>query len=111
MFVKVYRYRVQPDKTEAYLSIQQKAAEIYRRYIHYRSVHLRSLEEPRQWLEIHWYPDEESYRKSIDRINSDPEIDRLWTEFQEILDPDNDGISEEIFEQVREDEKYGTVEN
>ncbi len=110
MFVKVYRYRVQPDKTEDYLAIQEKAAAIYQKYIRYRSVHLRKLDDPRQWLEIHWYPDEETYRVGIDRINSDPEIDRLWSEFQKILEPDNDGISEEMFEQLMDDDKWGTVE-
>jgi hypothetical protein len=107
MFVKVYRYRIQPDKTDACLAIQERAARIYRKHIRYRSVHLRNLDDPCQWLEIHWYPDEETYRNRIDRINSDPEIDRLWSEFQGILDPDHDGVSEEMFEQLMVDENLG----
>jgi hypothetical protein len=107
MIVKVYRYRIQPDKTDAYLAIQERAARIYRKHIRYRSVHLRSLDDPSQWLEVHWYPDQETYRNRIDRINSDPEIDRLWSEFQGILDPDHDGVSEEMFEQLMVDENLG----
>jgi hypothetical protein len=107
MFVKVYRYRVQPEKTEEYLSIQEKAGKIYRKHIRYRSLHLRNRSDPGLWLEIHWYPDEETYRESIDKIDADPDIDRLWTEFQAVLDPMDLDISEENFEEVLNEENLG----
>jgi hypothetical protein len=107
MFVKVYRYRVQPKKTEEYLVIQADAEEIYRKHLRFRSVHLRSRNDPFIWLEIHWYTDEKTYQDSIGRINSDPEIDRLWERFQMVLDPENSQISEENFEQILSEDNLG----
>ncbi|UCG91003.1 MAG: hypothetical protein JSV97_07900, partial [candidate division WOR-3 bacterium] len=72
MFVKVYRYRVQPDKTDEYLAIQERAGEIYQKHVRYRAVYLRSEDDPGLWLEIQWYPDEKSYRRAMDLINAEP---------------------------------------
>ena len=58
MFVKVYRYHVQPAKTEQYLAVQEQASQIYQKHVPYLAVHLISREDPSLWLEILWYPDE-----------------------------------------------------
>ena len=67
MFVKAYRYHVQPEKTEQYLAIQERANQVYQKHICYRAVHLRSREDPSLWLEIHWYPNELEFRQSTKR--------------------------------------------
>ncbi len=33
MFVKIYQYHIQKDKVDEYFSIQEKASEIYGRYL------------------------------------------------------------------------------
>ena len=103
MFAKIYRYRIRPEKRGEFLSIQGRVSRIYRKYVRFRVVHLVDVGEPNRWVEIQWYPDEETYNLSIAEINQDPEIDKLWKEFQEILDPGKREISEEDFIQVLED--------
>ena len=104
MFVKVYRYHVQHDKTEQYLAIQERAGQIYQKHVRYRAVHLRSQDDPGLWLEIHWYPNEETYRRSMDLINAEPAIKQLWLEFKATLDPDDKEIHEEYYEQIRSED-------
>jgi hypothetical protein len=104
MFVKAYRYHVQPEKTEQYLAIQERANQVYQKHICYRAVHLRSREDPSLWLEIHWYPNEETYNKGMDLVNAEPEISQLWQEFQATLDTSRQTIIEEYFEQIRSDD-------
>lgn len=33
MFVKVYQYHIQKDKVDEYIAIQERASEIYERYL------------------------------------------------------------------------------
>lgn len=100
MFVKTYHYRILPEKTEQCLAIQQRAGQIYDRHVRSRVVILKSREDPKQWLEIHWYPNEEIYRRGMNLINAESEIDQLWQEFQETLDPAEPTVQEEFYEQL-----------
>lgn len=101
MFVKVYRYRIKQEKIEEFLDIQRRACQIYQKHVTYRAVHLQRHDDPSHWLEIHWYPDQATYHHSMDLINAEPEIERLWQEFQTVLDPKDTAIYEECYEQVR----------
>lgn len=38
MFVKIYQYHIQQDKVEEYLSIQEKASEIYSKYLNFHTM-------------------------------------------------------------------------
>lgn len=100
MFVKVYRYHIQSDKTDEFLGIQRRVGEIYSKHASYRSVYLRSRDEPGLWLEIQWCVDEDTYRHAMESINAEPGIGKLWQEFQMLLDPEKPGVQEECFEQV-----------
>ncbi len=104
MFVKVYHYRVQLEKTEEYLAIQERAGQIYQKHVRYHAVHLRNQDDPSLWMEIHWYPDEKTYRRSMDFINAEPAIKQLWREFQATLDRENPEIHEEYYGQVRSED-------
>jgi len=102
MFVKVYKYKIQPNKLEQFLRIQEEAAKIYSRYIpSYGSINLRNCKNPKQMLEISWYSDEKTYREGLHKVNADPHIDKLFQEFKTLLDPDDPSILEEEYEQVR----------
>lgn len=100
MFVKVYRYHIQPGKTDEFLDVQRRAGEIYSKHVSYRSVYLKSRDEPGLWLEVQWCADEDTYRHAMEVINAEPGIDRLWHEFQVLLDPEKPGVQEECYEQV-----------
>ena len=101
MFVKVYSYRIKPARVKDFLNIQEQAADIYRKHAAYRVVHLQKQDDPCQWLEIQWFEDEAAYRRSMDLINDEPEIERLWQKFQTVLDPGDNAITEEYYNQIR----------
>jgi hypothetical protein len=101
MFVKVYSYRIRPARAKEFLRIQERAGHIYRKHVAYRAVHLQKRDDPCQWLEIQWYSDEAAYRRSMELINAEPEIERLWREFQTVLDPEDRTIVEEYYNQMR----------
>jgi hypothetical protein len=96
MFVKVYQYHIQNDKVDEYLSIQEKASEIYGKYIDLQTTYLQSKDDSTKWMEISKYKDEDEYRKSIDLINKEFEIQELFNAFQGLLVSDSE-ISEEDF--------------
>ena len=100
MFVKIYRYHIQPGKTKEFLDIQKRAGEIYKKHVHYRAVYLQSKDDPGLWLEIQWCPDEDTYRCAMKSINAEPGIKELWETFQALLDKEKPDIQEECFEQV-----------
>ncbi len=104
MFVKVYRYRIRPERRAEFLSIQQLVGRVYSRYVRYRAVFLADVEDGERWMEIHWYEDESSYRESVDLINSDPEIEGLWRRFQALLHPGDRGVEESCYIEVLEDD-------
>jgi len=87
MFVRLFRYRVRPEKLERYLTIQEQACQIYRRHESVRTSYFQAAGDPCTWLEVHWYPDEETCRRATEEINGDPQIPALWDEFQRALDP------------------------
>jgi hypothetical protein len=102
MFIKVYEYYIQPDKEQEYLNIQQKAGEIYSRYLNVHSLHLKSMDDPSKWMEITRYRDKEEYKKSLDLINQYKEIKELFKEFQSLLASEKREIREEDFTVVKE---------
>lgn len=97
MFVKVYQYHIQKDKVDKYLDIQDKASEIYGRYLEFNTIYLQSKDDSTKWMEISKYKDEEEYQKSIDLINKEKEIQELFDALQSLLVSEKQEISEENF--------------
>ena len=104
MFVKVYQYHIQKNKVDEYLAIQEKASEIYGRYLDFHTIYLNSKDDATRWIEISRYKDEDEYQKSIDMINEQEEIQELFKAFQSLLVTDKSEISEEDF--IEKKEKY-----
>ncbi|MEK4442242.1 MULTISPECIES: hypothetical protein [unclassified Niallia] len=52
MYVKVYEYHIPTDKIKEYFYIQEKASNIYRKYINSTTTYLQSNDDPTKWLEI-----------------------------------------------------------
>ena len=100
MFVKVYRYHIRPDKEEAFLAMQERAGAVYKKHVHYRTVYLKSEDDPGLWLEIQWCRDKETYQRAMALINALPGIEQLWKEFQLLLDPEKTDIKDECFHQI-----------
>jgi hypothetical protein len=99
MFVKVYQYHIQQGKVKEYFEIQQKASEIYRKYINSQTTYLNSKADPTKWLEISRYENEEEYYKSMKLVNEEEEIQELFKRFQSLLVTDKKEIMEEDFTQ------------
>lgn len=104
MFVKVYQYYIQKDKVDEYLAIQERASEIYGRYLDFHTIYLNSKEDATKWIEISRYRDEHEYQKNMDLINEEDEIRELFEVFQSLLVTDKSEIIEENF--VEKKEKY-----
>lgn len=102
MFVKIYEYHIQRDKVEQYLAIQEKASEIYNRYLDFHTVYLNSKTEETKWLEITRYKDEDTYNKSMELINEQKEIQDLFETFQSLLLTEKREIREEDFLEMKE---------
>lgn len=97
MFVKIYQYHIQKDKVEAYLAIQEKASEIYGRYLEFHTMYLNSKDDETKWIEITTYKDEDEYNKSMTIINEQRDIQDLFKAFQSLLLTDKSEIGEEDF--------------
>ncbi len=104
MFVKVYTYHVKKEKVEQYLAIQNKAVEVYMRYINCQTIHLQSHEDETKWMEITEYESEEVYNRNIVLVNENKEIQEFYKSFQEVL-LENSEIYEEDFTKIAI--KYG----
>jgi hypothetical protein len=100
-YVKMYRYRIHPDKADPCLELQERAHRHFGEHVHYHVVHLRSAANPCEWLEIHWYPDEATYREGMKTLEALPETRALWDEFQTFLDPPHQEIEPEYFQRFR----------
>lgn len=99
MYVKIYRYRIQPDKVGRYLEIQRQATVYTRDTFNYEISLLRSKEDPWEWTEIHRYWVKESFERASIVADSEPELKRLFPEFQRTMDPNDRGIKSESFQQ------------
>jgi hypothetical protein len=94
--VKIYRYKIQEGKFERLRQIQEKANRIYARYFSDSAeIVLRNRENPNSILEISWYPDEETYRRGIERVDTEPEILILFEELKTLLVKGSKIIQEE----------------
>ena len=102
MFVKIYQYHIQKDKVEEYFSIQEKASEIYSRYLDFHTMYLNSKDDETKWIEITRYKDEDEYKKVMNIINEQKDIQDLFDVFQSLLLTDKREISEEDFIEKKE---------
>jgi hydroxymethylpyrimidine pyrophosphatase-like HAD family hydrolase len=100
MFVKVYVYHIKKDKVEEYLKIQEKAGDIYGKYINSKTIYLQSNEDETKWMEITKYESAEEYNKSIESINQQKEIQELFKSFQAVLLEGKSEIDEENFTEI-----------
>lgn len=102
MFVKVYEYHIHEESIEEYYRIQQKAGEIYEKYIDVETTYLQSKEDSSKWMEIAKYESEEDYQKAMALINQEKEIQELFKSFKAILLSGKKVIRDEDFLDIKE---------
>lgn len=85
MFVKIYSYHIKSDKEEEYLKIQEEADRVYSRFLDKKTLHLQSMSDKTNWLELHIYENETIYNDNIQIIDQQPEIQVLYKRFREII--------------------------
>jgi predicted enzyme related to lactoylglutathione lyase len=95
--VKIYRYRIQPDKVPQFLNIQREADKLYREKVEYKLSHYQSESDSWQWTEIHHYPNREMLQIAENLSDEYPPLKLLFKEFLETLDPSDNSIGEEIY--------------
>jgi hypothetical protein len=98
MFVKVYTYHVLPGKEADLIEVLVNAEKIYSRFVKKQSSILKSNGDRTKWMEIHTYTDENSYIESMNLINQQPEIKKLYTRFSELIQSKTE-LTEEDFQQ------------
>ncbi len=100
MLVKIYRYRIRPERADAFLELQKQADQIYRRHVSYKVSHFRSQTDKAAWTEVHWYRDDATAAKADGLTKVEPELKRLFDEFLAMLDPADPAIHEELFDDL-----------
>ncbi|WP_216638009.1 hypothetical protein [Bacillus sp. FJAT-29814] len=97
MFVKVYQYHILKNKVEEFMHLQEKAAEVYNKFLDFHTMYLNSKEDETKWFEITRYKGEAEYKRSLAIINEQAEIQELLTAFDSLLVSEKREISEEDF--------------
>lgn len=98
MYVKVYSYRIKPDRRHEFLELQKRAGERYGRELDYRTHYLNSRSDPDLWMEMTWYKDEQTYREGMRKLEGDEELGGLFRSFEKLLADGTAGIVEMDYE-------------
>ncbi len=94
MFVKVYEYHIKKDKEADFIRIQEKSSEIYKKHLSCEVKYLKSINDETLWMEISEYSSEKEYLSGIQKVNKEPMIKELFSQFQACLDSDKQNIKE-----------------
>ncbi len=98
MFLRIFRYRVQPQMRDRHLAVQARSAQLYGKYVSKTPTYFRRSGDANNWVELHWYVDKAECQRVAQAVADDLELARLWREFQETLDPDYPPVLEEYGE-------------
>lgn len=98
MFLRIFRYRVQPQMRDRHLAVQARSAQLYGKYVSKTPTYFRRSGDANNWVELHWYVDKAECQRVAQAVADDLELARLWREFQETLDADYPPILEEYGE-------------
>jgi quinol monooxygenase YgiN len=75
-----------PDRTREYVAIEQKAIQIYLEHGCIGVEIYRDSKDPRYWLEINKYTDQEHYDGVTAKVDEDPRIAPLFEEFKSLFE-------------------------
>ena len=86
MFIVTYRYKLPPDKIREYIAIEQEATQIYLEHGCQGVEIYRDSKDPRYWMEINKFSDQEHYESVIAKVDEDPRIAPLFEELKGLLE-------------------------
>ncbi|MBU1107385.1 MAG: VOC family protein [Candidatus Riflebacteria bacterium] len=95
MLTRIYRYKIREGSEKRYLQLQEDVLVLYRSHAEVEVLLLRDAKDSTQRTEVVRFSGADA-SSNIQRIDSDPAIQKLFTVFKgEILDPQNSEITEE----------------
>lgn len=86
MFIVTYRFILPTDRTREYITIEQRAIQIYLEHGCLGVEIYRDSKDPRYWLEINKFMDQEHYDRVIAKVDEDPRIAPLFEEFKSLFE-------------------------
>ncbi|MCW3989684.1 MAG: antibiotic biosynthesis monooxygenase [Candidatus Bathyarchaeota archaeon] len=89
MFIVTYRYNLQPEKSRDYITLEQKAIQIYLEHGCLGVEIYRDPQNPRKWMEVNKYHDEKHYEDVSAAVDGDPRIEALFEEFLGLFEQGN----------------------
>ena len=89
MFIVTYRYNLSPEKSRGYITLEQKAIQIYLEHGYLGVEIYRHHQNPRKWMEINKYHHKKHYEDVTAAVDGDPRIDGLCEEFLGLFEQGN----------------------
>lgn len=89
MYVVTYNYKIPPDMTKKYITLEKQAIDIYLEHGCLGVEIYRDAKDPRKWLEINRFHDRQHYNEVIVAVDEDPRIAPLFEQFIGLFDEDN----------------------
>jgi quinol monooxygenase YgiN len=86
LFIVTYRYKLPTDKIREYIAIEQEATQIYMEHGCQGVEIYRDSEDPRYWMEINKFSDQEHYDSVIAKVDEDPRIAPLFEKLKGLLE-------------------------
>ncbi len=86
MYVAVYHYRVNKEKTEQFVMLEKKAIEIYLEHGCLGVEIYRDAKDSGRWMEINRYRDLEHHNTVVSAVDKDPRIKPVFEEFINLFD-------------------------
>lgn len=81
MFIVTYRYSLPPDRSKDYITLEQKAIQIYLEHGCLGIEIYRDSKDPSKWLEVNKFLDMDHYKEVISAVDKDPRLSDLFEEF------------------------------
>jgi quinol monooxygenase YgiN len=89
LFIVTYRYNLAPEKSRDYITLEQKAIQIYLEHGCLGVEIFRDPHNPRKWMEINMYHDEKHFEDVTAAVEGDPRIEALFEEFLGLFERGN----------------------
>jgi quinol monooxygenase YgiN len=86
LFIVTYRYSLSPEKSRDYISLEQRAIQIYMEHGCLGVEIYRDPHNPRKWMEVNKFHDEKHYAEVTAVVEGDPRIAALFEEFLGLFD-------------------------
>ena len=88
MYVAVYHYRVNKDKTKEFVMLEKKAIDIYLELGCLGVEIYRDAKDAGRWMEINRYRDLGHHNEVVAAVDKDPRIKPILEEFMSLFDDD-----------------------